>query len=52
MKWRRSSLSACAPGTYNVGLWNIMRKAIGKDLSRIALAVILNEQLGGLEKLC
>ncbi|CAF0929211.1 unnamed protein product [Adineta ricciae] len=52
MKWRRSSLSACAPDTSNVGLWNIMRKAIGKDLSRIALPVILNEPLGVLQKLC
>ena len=29
-----------------------MRKAIGKDLSRIALPVILNEPLGLLQKLC
>ncbi|CAF4387795.1 unnamed protein product, partial [Adineta steineri] len=52
MKWRRSSLPASAPDTANVGLWNIMRKAIGKDLSRIALPVILNEPLGLLQKLC
>jgi len=29
-----------------------MRKAIGQDLSRIALPVILNEPLGLLQKLC
>ncbi|UJR28181.1 hypothetical protein I4U23_009433 [Adineta vaga] len=52
MKWRRCSLAASAPDTSNVGLWNIMRKAIGKDLSRIALPVILNEPLGLLQKLC
>lgn len=52
IKWRRGSLAACAPDTSNVGLWNIMRKAIGKDLSRIAMPVILNEPLGLLQKLC
>lgn len=52
IKWRRGSLPACAPDTSNVGLWNIMRKAIGKDLSRIAMPVILNEPLGLLQKLC
>lgn len=29
-----------------------MRKAIGKDLSRIAMPIILNEPLGLLQKLC
>ena len=29
-----------------------MRKAIGKDLSRVAMPVILNEPLGLLQKLC
>ncbi|CAF3523770.1 unnamed protein product [Rotaria sordida] len=52
MKWRRSSLPVGAPDTSNVGLWNIMRKAIGKDLSRIAMPIILNEPLGLLQKLC
>ncbi|CAF4609861.1 unnamed protein product, partial [Rotaria sp. Silwood2] len=51
-KWRRSSLPAGAPDTTNVGLWNIMRKAIGKDLSRIAMPIVLNEPLGLLQKLC
>jgi hypothetical protein len=52
IKWRRSSLPASAPDTSHVGLWNIMRKAIGKDLSRIALPVVLNEPLGLLQRLC
>ncbi|CAF0976428.1 unnamed protein product [Rotaria sp. Silwood1] len=52
IKWRRSSLPAFAPDTSNIGLWNIMRKAIGKDLSRVAMPVILNEPLGLLQKLC
>jgi hypothetical protein len=52
IKWRRASLPAFAPDTSNIGLWNIMRKAIGKDLSRVAMPVILNEPLGLLQKLC
>ena len=52
IQWRRASLPACAPDTSNIGLWNIMRKAIGKDLSRVAMPVILNEPLGLLQKLC
>jgi oxysterol-binding protein-related protein 3/6/7 len=52
MKWRRSSLPTTAPDTSQVGLWNIMRKSIGKDLSRIAMPVILNEPLSVLQKLC
>lgn len=52
IKWRRGSLPTGAPDASNVGLWNIMRKAIGKDLSRIAMPVILNEPLGLLQKLC
>jgi len=52
IKWRRASLPSCAPDTSNIGLWNIMRKAIGKDLSRVAMPVILNEPLGLLQKLC
>jgi hypothetical protein len=52
IQWRRASLPAFAPDTSNIGLWNIMRKAIGKDLSRVAMPVILNEPLGLLQKLC
>lgn len=52
IKWRRGSLPAVAPDTSGIGLWNIMRKAIGKDLSRVAMPVILNEPLGLLQKLC
>ncbi|CAF0898998.1 unnamed protein product [Didymodactylos carnosus] len=52
IKWRRSSLPAVAPDSSNIKLWDIMRKAIGKDLSRVAMPVILNEPLGLLQKLC
>lgn len=51
-KWRRGSLPTDAPDSSNVGLWNIMRKTIGKDLSRVAMPVIMNEPLGLLQKLC
>ena len=33
-------------------MWGILRKAIGKDLSKISLPVILNEPLGILQRLC
>jgi hypothetical protein len=33
-------------------MWNILRKAIGKDLSKISLPVILNEPIGILQRLC
>ena len=38
----------CPDGS-QVSVWGIMRKAIGKDLSKISLPVILNEPLGILQ---
>lgn len=52
MLTRRRNLPAPAPDTSQVSVWGILRKAIGKDLSKIALPVILNEPLGILQRLC
>jgi hypothetical protein len=49
MLTRRRKLPAVSPDTSQVSLWSILRKAIGKDLSKIALPVILNEPLGILQ---
>lgn len=35
-----------------ISLWSVLRKAIGKDLSKISLPVSLNEPLGVLQRLC
>lgn len=52
MLTRRRNLPAPAPDTSQVSVWGILRKAIGKDLSKIALPVILNEPIGILQRLC
>lgn len=52
MLTRRRKLPAIAPDTSQVSIWGILRKAIGKDLSKIALPFILNEPLGILQRLC
>jgi hypothetical protein len=49
MLTRRRKLPAVCPDTSQVSVWSILRKAIGKDLSKIALPVILNEPLGILQ---
>lgn len=49
MLTRRRNLPAPAPDTSQVSVWGILRKAIGKDLSKIALPVILNEPIGILQ---
>ncbi|CAF0740821.1 unnamed protein product [Didymodactylos carnosus] len=46
------SLLAYAPDTSNIDLWNITCKAIGKDLLRVTMPVILNEPLDLLQNLC
>lgn len=51
MLTRRRNLPAAAPDTSQVSIWGILRKAIGKDLSKIALPVILNEPLSLLQRL-
>ncbi|XP_040928866.1 oxysterol-binding protein-related protein 3-like [Betta splendens] len=48
---RRSLLPSPSP-TSSVSLWNILRNNIGKDLSKVAMPVQLNEPLNTLQRLC
>uniref|UniRef100_A0A4W6ECI1 Oxysterol-binding protein n=1 Tax=Lates calcarifer TaxID=8187 RepID=A0A4W6ECI1_LATCA len=48
---RRSTLPSPCP-TSSVSLWNILRNNIGKDLSKVAMPVQLNEPLNTLQRLC
>ncbi|XP_054914844.1 oxysterol-binding protein-related protein 3-like isoform X2 [Poeciliopsis prolifica] len=51
MTRRRSTLpSPCLSST--ISLWNILRNNIGKDLSKVAMPVQLNEPLNTLQRLC
>ncbi|KAG7250905.1 hypothetical protein CRUP_019185 [Coryphaenoides rupestris] len=49
---RRSCLPALSTNTRSVSLWNILRNNIGKDLSKVAMPVQLNEPLNTLQRLC
>ncbi|XP_069050812.1 oxysterol-binding protein-related protein 3 [Lepisosteus oculatus] len=49
---RRTCLLAPGPNTSNISLWNILRNNIGKDLSKVAMPVQLNEPLNTLQRLC
>nr|XP_014436708.1 oxysterol-binding protein-related protein 3 isoform X2 [Pelodiscus sinensis] len=49
---RRMCLPAPCPNTSNISLWNILRNNIGKDLSKVAMPVELNEPLNTLQRLC
>ncbi|XP_017327096.1 oxysterol-binding protein-related protein 3 isoform X1 [Ictalurus punctatus] len=49
---RRSMLPSPSPNTSNISLWNILRNNIGKDLSKVAMPVQLNEPLNTLQRLC
>ncbi|XP_047670531.1 oxysterol-binding protein-related protein 6 isoform X1 [Tachysurus fulvidraco] len=49
---RRSCLPAPSPDTSNINLWNILRNNIGKDLSKVAMPVELNEPLNALQHMC
>ena len=46
---RRTQLPAPQPDTSGLSLWNILKKNIGKDLSKIAMPVALNEPLSMLQ---
>ena len=46
---RRTCLPAPQPDTSHLSLWNILKKNIGKDLSKIAMPVALNEPLSMLQ---
>lgn len=48
---RRSTLPSPRPSS-SVSLWNILRNNIGKDLSKVAMPVQLNEPINTLQKLC
>lgn len=47
---RRSTLPSPCPSS-SVSLWNILRNNIGKDLSKVAMPVELNEPLNTLQRL-
>ncbi|XP_042280428.1 oxysterol-binding protein-related protein 3 isoform X3 [Thunnus maccoyii] len=49
---RRSCLSSPSPNNSTISLWNILRNNIGKDLSKVAMPVQLNEPLNTLQRLC
>uniref|UniRef100_A0A674CL61 Oxysterol-binding protein n=1 Tax=Salmo trutta TaxID=8032 RepID=A0A674CL61_SALTR len=49
---RRSCLPSASPNTSNISLWNILKNNIGKDLSKVAMPVQLNEPLNTLQRLC
>uniref|UniRef100_A0A8C4R8F3 Oxysterol-binding protein n=1 Tax=Eptatretus burgeri TaxID=7764 RepID=A0A8C4R8F3_EPTBU len=49
---RRTQLPAQAPEIRGVGLWEILRKNIGKDLSKVVMPVELNEPVNTLQRLC
>uniref|UniRef100_A0AAZ3PUG7 Oxysterol-binding protein n=1 Tax=Oncorhynchus tshawytscha TaxID=74940 RepID=A0AAZ3PUG7_ONCTS len=40
------------PSSSSVSLWNILKNNIGKDLSKVAMPVHLNEPLNTLQRLC
>lgn len=48
---RRAALPSPCPSS-SVSLWNILRNNIGKDLSKVAMPVQLNEPLNTLQRLC
>ncbi|XP_003407120.2 oxysterol-binding protein-related protein 3 isoform X2 [Loxodonta africana] len=52
MSKRRTCLPAPCPNTGNISLWGILRDNIGKDLSKVAMPVALNEPLNTLQRLC
>jgi len=48
---RRSRLPAPKPSTEDLSLWNLMKRNIGKDLSKVSMPVVLNEPIGMLQRL-
>ncbi|KAI5107223.1 oxysterol-binding protein-related protein 6 isoform X3, partial [Silurus meridionalis] len=49
---RRICLPTPSPDISNINLWNILRNNIGKDLSKVAMPVELNEPLNTLQHMC
>lgn len=48
---RRTRLPSVEP-TNDISLWSLLRKNIGKDLSKISMPVTINEPLNLLQRLC
>uniref|UniRef100_A0A8C7X5Y7 Oxysterol-binding protein n=1 Tax=Oryzias sinensis TaxID=183150 RepID=A0A8C7X5Y7_9TELE len=48
----KSCLPAFTPNGGSISMWNILRNNIGKDLSKVAMPVALNEPLNMLQRLC
>ncbi|XP_027196194.2 oxysterol-binding protein-related protein 3-like [Dermatophagoides pteronyssinus] len=48
---RRTQLPSAEP-TNDISLWSLLRKNIGKDLSKISMPVTINEPLNLLQRLC
>lgn len=46
---RRTKLPAPKPSTEDLSLWNLMKRNIGKDLSKVSMPVVLNEPIGTLK---
>uniref|UniRef100_A0A4W4G4W1 Oxysterol-binding protein n=1 Tax=Electrophorus electricus TaxID=8005 RepID=A0A4W4G4W1_ELEEL len=49
---RRATLPSPCPSASTISLWNILKNNIGKDLSKVAMPVQLNEPLNTLQRLC
>uniref|UniRef100_UPI00358F47A9 oxysterol-binding protein-related protein 6-like n=2 Tax=Myxine glutinosa TaxID=7769 RepID=UPI00358F47A9 len=49
---RRTELPAMAPDHSTIALWDVLRRNVGKDLSRVTMPVELNEPLNTLQHLC
>ncbi|XP_064646060.1 oxysterol-binding protein-related protein 6-like isoform X3 [Lineus longissimus] len=49
---RRAQLPAPKPDIGDFSLWSLLRKNIGKDLSKISMPVTLNEPINMLQKVC
>ncbi|XP_057195543.1 oxysterol-binding protein-related protein 3 isoform X4 [Triplophysa rosa] len=52
LEQRRLCLPSPSPNTSNISLWHILKNNIGKDLSKVAMPVQLNEPLNTLQRLC
>jgi len=48
---RRSRLPVPMPDGMQVSLWNVLRKNMGKDLTKVAMPVSFNEPLSALQKM-
>ncbi|XP_028966306.1 oxysterol-binding protein-related protein 6 [Galendromus occidentalis] len=52
MKTRRTKLPVPKPQNADNGLWSLLYKNIGKDLSKVSMPVTINEPLNMLQRLC